>query len=231
MRIIVIVLFMLLSPNAFCIAGELPTNPKYFKNLMAAVEQKDPLAVGVLGLHYLQGKGVEKDVTKGARLTLEAARLGEPRSQWHVSDLYRKGLGLQKSSKKAMYWMKVLADRGDADAQFVVGDYYLQGYGVSSKSAKKALPWLKRSAKQGVAIAQRTLARQYALAGNDLAIDYEKAFFWSVISYGSQDNVWKEHHEWLQSMLTLDQMEQTIEKGLKWRPKKEKLKPAKATSR
>ena len=84
------------------------------KKLIAA-EQDNLMALNNLAILYLEGKGVEKDVTKATEIYARAAELGEPYAQYNLGMSYFMGQGVEKSYEKAAYWFNECVNNPYAD--------------------------------------------------------------------------------------------------------------------
>lgn len=62
-----------------------------------------------LGLSYLNGDGVPQDERRAAGLLKKAANLGNPRAQAALSDLYLRGIGVQRDYVRAYTWASIAA--------------------------------------------------------------------------------------------------------------------------
>jgi TPR repeat protein len=87
-------------------------------------------------------------------------------AEFNMALLYKNGLGVQRSSKKAFYWFRVAARNGDHYAARYVANAYLQGEGVH-RSSKQAAHWFR------VGIAPHQWADSYC----GLANTYSHGFF------------------------------------------------------
>lgn len=86
---------------------------KLFK--MAANEDYIPGSYG-LGLCYLLGRGVDKDVTKGSQLVFFAAQDGYVDAEYTLGIMYRDGLGMPKNINEAKSWLGKAAAKGHKKA-------------------------------------------------------------------------------------------------------------------
>lgn len=78
--------------------------------LRQVAEKKYPPAERLLGLRYLRGQGVEKDLTKGVDLLRYAAMSGDRRAARLMADCYEKGIGVSRNPLLAAGWRQ-LAER------------------------------------------------------------------------------------------------------------------------
>lgn len=63
-------------------------------------------AMTLLADHYACGDGVEKNMTVAAKWYLAAAERGDVVSQYYVSRMYGKGIGVATNQQAADYWWK-----------------------------------------------------------------------------------------------------------------------------
>ena len=82
-------------------------------------ESGDKVAQASLGLLYQTGQGVPQDQLRAVQLFKRSARQGYPFAFTALANSYYEGLGVQKSSKKALYWF-LLSAEFDPNAAFMV---------------------------------------------------------------------------------------------------------------
>lgn len=104
----------------------------------------DPHAQTRLGLLYLRGWGVPRDVEKARALYQSAAEKGWPRAMYALGRLYQRGEGAPIDDAKALYWLGLAAEAGDERAAAAAGDQAMQ-----MKVYPKAARWLRMAADQG----------------------------------------------------------------------------------
>lgn len=75
---------------------------KAFEVLIEAAKQGETLALNGIALVYLD----EGDDKKAVEFLLQGAELGEQQCQYNLSQMYKLGLGIDKSESKANYWLK-----------------------------------------------------------------------------------------------------------------------------
>lgn len=66
-----------------------------------------------IGLSYLNGEGVKKDVNKAFEQFSLAAERGDVTSKYWLGHCYENGLGTPKDLTKAVYWYQQAAQRTD----------------------------------------------------------------------------------------------------------------------
>ena len=85
---------------------------KCFKGHLELAEKGYPLAECQVGYFYLEGLGVEKDLTKALYWTERAAEHGDRDGQYNLAWFYDEGIGVEKDMKKARYWYEKAAGQG-----------------------------------------------------------------------------------------------------------------------
>ena len=83
----------------------------------------------------------------------QAALANHDVAQYNLALGYRDGLGVPRSQRIAVKWLRVSAAAGNADAQNDLGYCLHEGLGVG-KDRRHAFRWYLRAAKQGVVRAQ-----------------------------------------------------------------------------
>ena len=138
---------------------------------------EDILAQYMLGHCYLDGMGVEENITKGIELITNSAEYNYVIAQYELAEYYFYGYyDLEEDNDKAMMWYKKSANQGLAAAQNSLGYHYYSGYRIE-KNLSESLKWYKMAAEQGYAESQYQLGELY-YNGEDLSKDYDNAFYW-----------------------------------------------------
>ena len=126
---------------------------------------------------YLEGWGVERDLSQALRWFMPSARKGYALSEYKVGLVYQRGdAKVPRDLPQAISWFNRAAEKGFARAQNDLGVLYEEGAGVSRNYAEAAR-WYRLAAEQGWALAQINLALLYE-AGKGLDRDREEAFYW-----------------------------------------------------
>ena len=82
---------------------------KCFEGHLALAGKGYPLAECQVGYFYLDGLGVEKDVSKALYWTERAANHGDRDGQYNLAWFYEAGIGVDADTEKAKYWYKKAA--------------------------------------------------------------------------------------------------------------------------
>ena len=71
-----------------------------------------PLAECQIGYFYLEGLGVDKDISKAIYWTERSADHGDRDGQFNLARFYEEGIGVEIDIEKAKYWYKKSALQG-----------------------------------------------------------------------------------------------------------------------
>jgi len=107
---------------------------------------------------------------------LPKAEQGDTKSQYAVGEMFEKGKGTVKDTRKAFKWYNEAAKQNDKKAAYKVGRAYLDGKGVS-KNYKKAHDWFKKSANKKYVRAEYYLGTLYE-KGQGVPKNYNEALNW-----------------------------------------------------
>lgn len=129
----------------------------------------------LLGLCYLNGKGLPEDGKQASKWLQTAAENGYQRAFYHIGEMYHLGDNVEMSDRKANHYFITAAENNDADAMQKMGESYEDGYGVP-KDLEKALEWYQKSAELGNTCACRCIAH----LENQVFHHPERAKFWHI---------------------------------------------------
>ena len=101
--------------------------------------------------------------TQAFQLIKTSAERGEAKSQFILSTMYRRGLGVETDQYRGFDWCKMAAEEGHLEAQFQLGLMYLEGEGISEDETE-AQNWLWSAADRGYPQASEVLT--YIFSGN-----------------------------------------------------------------
>ena len=144
--------------------------------LTKAAKQGHDRAQVNLGIMYLSGYGVSKDVELALDLWCKSARQGYVEAQYELGKIYFNGKHVTTDYEQANYWYTKAAEQGHSDAQIKLGLMFSDGQGVTQDD-EKAFAWFKIAADQGSDVGQNNIGCCY-LDGEGVTQDYEKAFAW-----------------------------------------------------
>jgi beta-lactamase regulating signal transducer with metallopeptidase domain/tetratricopeptide (TPR) repeat protein len=139
--------------------------------LSPLAEEKDVEAQTRLGVMYVNGQGVEMDLTKGLRLIMEAANQGYDMAQACALDVSMD-----------------IARTGDTGAMYNVGGMCLKGWGGEQDKAL-CLKWLEEAARLGHINSAEILNKIYEKGQFGIPRDKEKAAEWKDVAEGFKKGI------------------------------------------
>jgi TPR repeat protein len=145
-----------------------------------------------LGVKYLNGDGVQKDLAKALHYFQSAAALGNADGENDLAVMYDKGMGVTLDYATALHWFTLSAAQGNADAEYAIGVIYDDGHGVTQDYAK-AMKYYQLAAGKGVSNARNGIGILY-YEGHGVSQDYTQALHWFGLAAGqhysvAEDNV------------------------------------------
>lgn len=137
----------------------------------------DAESQNLLALLYVEGQGVERDMSEAIRLYTAAAEQNHIDAQYALAVIAFDGIGgVPRDLQTAVAWLQIAAKRGHVLAQFDLGNAYARGSGVS-RDLKEAAGWFRKAADQGHPDAQFNLG-VLRVRGDGLAADKARALEW-----------------------------------------------------
>lgn len=98
-------------------SGE-PEAPKLnIEDLRQKAEKGDSVAQTMLGVEYMKGDQVEKDLDKAIEWWKKAAEKGYAEAEYKLGVCYHFGFGIKKSHKLARYWYEKAANQQHKSAK------------------------------------------------------------------------------------------------------------------
>jgi TPR repeat protein len=144
--------------------------------LRGAAQKGDPEAQFRLANMYVNGVGVDRDLSKAAEWYGRASAQGHALAQNNLGVMYANGWGVPQNFREALKLFVSASGQGNADAESNLGAMFLLGRGVDVNEAEAAF-WLKRAAQQGVAEAEYSLGTLY-FNGRGIGQDEAEALSW-----------------------------------------------------
>ena len=148
-----------------------------------------PAAALCIGIMYLNGDGVEKDVYKAISYFESAANRGEARAYNLLGVLSLNGPDDYKDPKRAIAYFEKAASLDLPVAYYNLGYVHSKGIGTE-KDEKKAFMFYFRAANKGYTAAFPDLIRCY-LEGIGVDVNYNEAIRWAKKAYelGSEETI------------------------------------------
>ena len=132
-----------------------------YELLSPLAEAENAEAQTMLGVMYINGQGVEMDLTKGLRLVMAAAKQGYNVAQACALDVCMD-----------------MAREGDTGAMYNVAGMCLKGWG-GEQDKSVCLKWLEEAAKLGHENSGKMLNKIYSKGLYGITPDEEKAAYWT----------------------------------------------------
>jgi TPR repeat protein len=183
--------------------GDYMTARREFESL---AERGDPRGQNGLGVLYIQGWGVERDLAKAVDLFRQAAKHGLRAAENNLGEMYMQGAGVEQDYAEAYKWYLKAAQKGDDEAQNNLGVLYVGGFGVEQDFAA-AMEWFQKSAKQGNVEAQANVGHLFR-TGDGVARDYLLAYAWYGIAAAGGLNMGPQLRDSVLTFLNDDEVEQ-----------------------
>ena len=158
-------------------AGAYEVARREFRKL---ADDGDPRGWNGLGVLYLNGFGVDRDMAGAHAWFRKAAEGGLRAAQTNLGELYENGWGVEQDYPEAANWYRRAAERGDSEAQCALGLLYASGRGVDLSYAE-ALRWFRAAGEQGHAESQANIGHLYR-AGDGVERNYVQAYAWYGIA-------------------------------------------------
>ena len=142
-------------------AGKIKEGAAEFKQL---ADQGCPFAQCLVGIMYLNGKGVPKNVHTAISYFLKSAKQGFPSAEEHLGEIYQFGEeGIRKDDKLAANWYRRAAYHGNSKAQLALGKMYMNSHVTNEVDEAKV--WLARACQVPGTIADQARAAFATLPG------------------------------------------------------------------
>ena len=141
-------------------------------------QHSDPYYKGggynLLGMLYMSGRGVPKNLNKARNYFEKAIDLGFKRSYGNLGLIYELGgQGIPQDKKKAKHYYKLAAKNGYAPPMFNLANLY-----AHQKQYKQAFHWYHQAAKQYYLSGMLQTGLSYSLSGKGVSKDMTKACKW-----------------------------------------------------
>lgn len=91
------------------------------------LEETDPRAMLNIGVMYLQGQGVKKNLDEGFKCIFKAAERGDSIAMIVAAKCYAFGNGVQQSNAQAISWLNKAMEAGESQAAEILSQAYATG--------------------------------------------------------------------------------------------------------
>jgi Sel1 repeat len=122
-------------------AGNYKEGAAQFKQL---ADEGCPFAQCLLGVMYLNGKGVPKNVHTAINYFTKSAKQGSSDAEYHLGEIYHYGEeGIKKDNKVAASWYRRAAYHGNSKAQLALGKMFMNS--ERKDEADEGKVWLAKA--------------------------------------------------------------------------------------
>ena len=130
-----------------------------------------------LGVLYMKGLGVEKNLKTAFIWFKRASSNDHSDAMFNLGTMYNKGKGIYHSPENADQWWLKAAELGNAAAQYNIAVKYAYG-GSLGKDIDEAIKWWKKSALQGNKDARAALHKTYTEGLFGIPVNPQEAKRW-----------------------------------------------------
>lgn len=134
------------------------------------LSQSDATVQNNIGIMYMDGKGVARNLPLAAQWLARSAANGSSLGQNNLGGMYRDGKGVNRDFAKALTYFSASAAQGNAAGQMNLGLMFLYGQGVR-QDLSRAYMWFDLAAAQNLnnAAYHRSLAASRMSAQQQIA--------------------------------------------------------------
>ena len=97
---------------------------------LPSAERDDPRSQNAIGLLYLYGEGVEKNIPKAMTWLKRSSKLGYSEATFELAKIYDEGEGVPENNIEAISFYELAAKQGSVSALVNLGWMHDQGEGV-----------------------------------------------------------------------------------------------------
>lgn len=166
------------------------------QTLQPLAQQGNSLAIYLVAVAHMTGRGAEKDTTLALSNFTTAAEAGLVNAQHDLGLIYGRGeMGVTKDISRALHWYRLAADQGDAESAYNIASIHYEGDGVQVDKPV-ACHWFETAAANELPEAQFALGWCYEF-GEGFPANLEKARELYTAAAANGDRLGKERLEWL----------------------------------
>jgi len=179
-----IVLFLVLGLFSSVLNARVAENaPKLdLKPLEARAEKGDAEAQAALGIFFIAGREVEKDVKKGFAWLEKAAKQNDPRGLYYFSLCFLDGIGTEKNEAWGLELLQKAIAAGYIPAKTFLGKSLLKAQYNQKKDVSRALKILTEAAREEDAEAQYVLGVLYSGVEKEVKANRLRQMKWLTLS-------------------------------------------------
>ncbi len=150
--------------------------------LEVRAEKGDAEAQTALGIFYIAGREVPRDIERGFQWLKRASEAGDARGQYYWGLCFLDGIGTEKELERGLELVRQAEKGGYIAARMFLGKCYLNGQYGLKKETQKALELLTSAAKEEDAEAQFLLGIVYTGTENRVPANRPRMLKWLTLS-------------------------------------------------
>ncbi len=131
-----------------------------------SAEKGNPAAMNYIGIIYLNGNGVQKNIDEALKWYEKGSKAGMLYSSRNIANTFFNGKEVQKDYKRALEYYHKAAAKGDTHSMIRIAYLNKEGFGTE-KNLDEAMKWYKKAADRGDKIGLTGIGLVYALKGED----------------------------------------------------------------
>jgi localization factor PodJL len=199
------------------VKGPIPPEGLGSKALREAAANGDPIAQYMIGIRYIDGRGVDANPKTGSEWMERAARSGLAPAQYRLGTMYERGVGVTADIDTARSWYLAAAERGNIKAMHNLA-VSVSGGGGSTPNYALAAKWYGEAALRGLADSQFNLGI-LAEHGLGQTKDLAEAYKWYVLAAKQGDAEARKRRDMVSAQLAPATIVSIDGKVATWKPK------------
>ena len=204
------------EPGTVANTAEMPPEEIGNQALRTAAHSGNTSAQFIVATRFLDGNGVEADVTSAARWYQKAANGGLAPAQYRLATLFERGRGVPKDAATAFVWYKRAAEQGNVKSMHNVA-VLAAGNEIGAPNYELAYKWFLAASQHGLKDSQFNLALLYE-RGLGTQKNVEEALFWYMIASGNKDADAAKRVTALSAAMPPDTVKVVSQKAQSWTP-------------
>ncbi|MCL7998019.1 peptidoglycan-binding protein [Brucella sp. 21LCYQ03] len=177
----------------------------------------DARALFEIGNRYMEGLGVEKNLTEAAKWYEKSAARGFAPALYRLGNLNEKGLGMPRNLTRAIDWYQQAAKDGNASAMHNLAVLFASGASGSPDNVS-AVRWFTEAAERGVKDSQYNLGI-LAAQGLGMPVNLEESYKWFTLAAKSGDKDAADKRDQIAAALDPKQLERAKGSVELWKAK------------
>ncbi len=207
---------LIAEPGTVADKPELPPGEIGTQALRLAAQDGNASAQFIVATRFLDGNGVEADLTRAAHWYQKAASAGLAPAQYRLATLFERGRGVPKDASTAFIWYKRAAEQGNIKSMHNTA-VLAAGSEVGAPNYELAHKWFLAASQHGLKDSQFNLALLYE-RGLGTPKNPSDALFWYMIASANKDADAAKRVTALSATMPAQKVKEISKKALTWVP-------------